>query len=392
MQNLDLVILAGGKGTRIKKFLFGKPKPLIKINKKPFITYILNHYSKFNFKKIYILAGHKGHLFKKKYHERYYNTSEIEVIIEKKPMDTGGALFSLKKKIKNDFILLNGDSILKLSKIKKLKKNSIYLTKNNVYKSNHKLNGLSIDKNNNIISDKKSTYMNAGVYYFKSSFLKHVRNKAFSLEKDLIPQLISEEKIKGIVTKDLFIDIGTPKNLRKAPKILKNSFLKPAVFLDRDGVLNYDKGYTHKFKDFKFKFNVIRALKYFIKKNYYIFVVTNQAGIAKGYYTQNNFFELHKKLNHYLSKFNIYIDDLKFCPYHPKAKIKKYKKNSNFRKPGNLMLEDLIKNWQINKSKSFMIGDKNSDFEAARKSKIYFEFDQDNLYKQSLKIIKKFNS
>ena len=139
------------------------------------------------------MAGHKGHLFKKKYHERYYNTSEIEVIIEKKPMDTGGALFSLKKKIKNDFILLNGDSILKLIKIKKLKKNSIYLTKNNVYKSNHKLNGLSIDKNNNIISDKKSTYMNAGVYYFKSSFLKHVRNKAFSLEKDLIPQLISEK-------------------------------------------------------------------------------------------------------------------------------------------------------------------------------------------------------
>ena len=392
MQNIDLVILAGGKGTRIKKFLFGKPKPLININKKPFITYILNHYAKFNFKKIYILAGYKGNQFKKKYNNRFYNTSKIEVIIEKKPMDTGGALFPLKKKIKNDFVLLNGDSILKLSKIKKLKNNLFFLTKNNIYKFNNKLNGLYIDKKNNLIKDNKSSYMNAGVYYFKSSFLNNIKNKNFSLEKDLIPQLISKKKIKGILTKDLFIDIGTPKNLKKASKILKDGFLKPGVFLDRDGVINHDKGYTHKFSEFKFKLNVINALKYFIKKNYYIFIVTNQAGIAKGYYTEKNFYDLHKRLNRYLSKFNIYIDDLKFCPYHPKAKIKKYKKNSNFRKPGNLMLEDIFKNWQINKSKSFMVGDKNSDFEAARKSKIYFEFDQDNLYKQSLKIIKKLNS
>lgn len=392
MQNLDLVILAGGKGTRIKKFTNGKPKPLVKINKTPFISYLLNHYSKFNFNKIYILAGYKGYLLKKKYHNKIVNTCKIKVIIERTPMDTGGALFPLKKLINNDFVLVNGDSILKLSKLQYFKYNYMFLTRNLKYKTNSKLNGINIGKENNLRIDIRSKLMNAGVYYLKSNFLNNIKNKKISIETELLPGLIKEKKIKGIFSGQFFLDIGTPNSFINAPKLLKNNFYRPAVFLDRDGVINYDKGYTYKYDKFKFKPHVIKALKFLVRKNYYIFIVTNQAGIAKGYYTESAFLKLHKKINSYLAKYKIYIDDLQYCPYHIKAKIKKYKKNSKFRKPGNLMILDLLKKWHVDKSKSFMIGDRNSDLIAAKKSKIYFEFDKDNLYKQSSLIISKFKS
>jgi len=391
MQKLDLVILAGGKGTRIKKFLKGNPKPLLNINNKPFLSYLLNHYSKFNFEKIFILAGYRGEKIKKKYNNKLVNLSKIEVIKEKTLLGTGGALSSLKNKKINDFILINGDSIFLINKFHDLKKNTIFLTNNNNYKSNSKLNGLKLDKENYINFSKKSNLMNAGVYFFKKNFLKHISKKKISLENEVLPKLIEKGKISGKYENCFFLDIGTPKNFSLSSKLFKKKIFKPAIFLDRDGVINYDNGYTHLFKNFKFKPNVLKALKLIQNKNYYIFIITNQAGIGKGIFKIEDFFRLHRQINNFLMKKNIYINDIKFCPYHPKAKIKKFRKKTNLRKPGNLMISEIIKSWDINLQKSFMIGDKSSDKLAAKKSKIYFEFDKNDLYKQSLKIINRFS-
>ena len=391
MQKLDLVILAGGKGKRIKKFLKDNPKPLASINDKTFISYLLNHFSKFNFEKIFILAGYRGNKIIKKYHKKFYNLTKIEVIKEKKPLDTGGALSNLKNKKINDFLLINGDSIFMVDNFYNLKKNTIYLTYNNNYRSNSKLNGLNIDSDKNIIFSNRSNYMNAGVYFFKKNFLNLIPSEKISLEDKILPKLIDKKKLKGIISNRFFFDIGTPNNFIKSSKLLKNQFKRPAIFLDRDGVINYDKGYTHMYKNFKFKPNVIKALKFLQNKGYYIFVITNQAGIAKGIFSLNDFYILHKKINNYLIKKKIFINDIRYCPYHPKAKIKKYKKKTSYRKPGNLMILDILKNWDIDLKKSFMIGDKLSDKLAAKKTNIYFEFDENDLYRQSLKIINKFN-
>lgn len=391
MQKLDLVILAGGKGKRIRKFLKDNPKPLANINDKTFISYLLNHFSKFNFEKIFILAGYRGNKIIKKYHKKFYNLTKIEVIKEKKPLDTGGALSNLKNKKINDFLLINGDSIFMVDNFYNLKKNTIYLTYNNNYRSNSKLNGLNIDSDKNIIFSNRSNYMNAGVYFFKKNFLNLIPSEKISLEDKILPKLIDKKKLKGIISNRFFFDIGTPNNFIKSSKLLKNQFKRPAIFLDRDGVINYDKGYTHMYKNFKFKPNVTKALKFLQNKGYYIFIITNQAGIAKGIFSLNDFFILHKKINNYLIKKKIFINDIRYCPYHPKAKIKKYKKKTSYRKPGNLMILDILKNWDIDLKKSFMIGDKLSDKLAAKKTNIYYEFDENDLYRQSLKIINKFN-
>ena len=154
------------------------------------------------------------------------------------------------------------------------------------------------------------------------------------------------------------------------------------IFLDRDGVINHDSGYVYKKKDFRFRKGVIKGLKYLIKKKYYIFIVTNQAGIAKGMFNENDFKKLHLYLKNNLSKKNIYFNDVQYCPYHPKGKIKIYKKKSSLRKPGNQMIKNILKKWLIDKRKSFMIGDKNSDKDCAKKSNLSFFYADSNFYTQ----------
>ena len=167
---------------------------------------------------------------------------------------------------------------------------------------------------------------------------------------------------------------------------------RAAVFLDRDGTINYDEGYTYKFSKFKFRPGVIKGLKYLSKKKYLIFIVTNQAGIAKGIFKLSDLLRLHKQLLNYLKKRKIFINEIQFCPYHPRGIIKKYKKKSGYRKPGNFMIKKILKKWNVNFEKSFMLGDRISDKLAAKKSNIYFEYVKSNFFNQIIKIEKKISN
>ena len=394
MHSLDLVILAGGKGSRIKSLLKKKPKPMAIFNKKPFLEYIIQSYSKYHFKNIFVLAGYKSAEIFNKFENKHYNCTSITCLKEKKPMGTAGALSILKKKRVNDFILINGDTFLEVNLnklVKSCSKNSygsLTLIKNKSYKSNKKLASMGI-KNNKIIYQKKNNFMNGGIYFFKKKILKFIKNKNTSLEDQLLPGLIKKRKISGLVVKNFFLDIGTPKNFNRAKNLLLKNCTKPAAFLDRDGVINYDTGYVHKIKDFKFRPGVITGLKFLRNKNYYVFIVTNQAGIGRGMYNENQFYELQNNLKEKLQKKDIFFDDINFCPYHPDAKIKKYRKITGLRKPGNLMIKQIENKWHIKRKKSFMIGDKISDKICAAKSKLYFEFAKENFHLQVKKIIKK---
>jgi D-glycero-D-manno-heptose 1,7-bisphosphate phosphatase len=146
-------------------------------------------------------------------------------------------------------------------------------------KTKDKLNNLNI-RNNKIYFDNKNNYINCGIYFFKKEILKNIKNK-FSLENDILPNLIKKNKVEGQFYNNFFIDIGTPKSLKKGKKFLPQKLTRPAVFLDRDGVINEDLNYVGTIRRFKIRSGVIKALKFLYKKNIYIFIVTNQAGIAK---------------------------------------------------------------------------------------------------------------
>lgn len=388
---MNLVILCGGKGSRLGSLTKKVPKPLLKIYKKPFIEYIINFYQKYNFNKIYLIGYYKSNSFKKLYNNKFFNYIQCEFIKEKKPLDTGGALNVIKNKFKGDFVLVNGDSYLNYNFSKFYKfhkynnKHTMILTKNTNYKSNTKLSNLDIS--GRLVSyKKKSNYMNAGIYFFKQKIFNSIKkNQKISLENQILPELISKNQIKGIKFDNFFIDIGVKKNLETAKKKLKNIIEIPAIFLDRDGVLNKDTGYPHKFRNLKWIQSTITFLKNLKNFRIRIFIVTNQSGIARGIYDEKDFFTLQSKMKQYLGKKNIFFDEVKYCPHHPKHGQKKYLKNCKCRKPGNKMILDLIKYWKINPKKSIMIGDKVSDFYAAKKSNIKFYY----YNKKNLKLIKK---
>ena len=221
---IDLVILAGGKGTRLGKITKKIPKPIIKINEKPFLEHLIMHVSNFSFRKIYIMAGYKGHKISKLYNKKIINNIKIECIIEKKPLGTGGCLSLLKKKIKNDFFVINGDTYFPINYkkliFKKIKNDEalLALTNSENYQSNKKLT--NIDCKNYASYNKKSKYFNAGVYYFKRNFLKTIKKEKLSLE-NIIDNMIKNKKVFCKKFQKIFIDIGTISNLKRSKSILK---------------------------------------------------------------------------------------------------------------------------------------------------------------------------
>ena len=379
-------ILVGGRGKRLGILTEKIPKPLIKINNKEFLNYLLYQIASYNFKKIFLICKYKSNLFFQKFNNKTYFNSKIICIKENKFKDTGGALFELKKKINDNFFLFNGDSIFNLSindinKLKKTKKiATIALTKKKYYSSNQKLSSLKINKNVIFLS-KKGKFMNGGIYFFRKEIFQFISESRLSLEKELLPNLIFKKLINGIYFNRKFVDIGTKSKL----KFIKNNIHKylnfKCAFLDRDGVINEDTGYVFKLNKYKILQGVIKAIRYLKKKNYLVIVITNQSGIGRKYYSKIDFDKLCNFLNYKLNKNTNLIEEFFFCPHHPRN-------NCKCRKPKTFLVEKAVKEWCISKKHSFMIGDKVSDKLCAEKSKIKFFYKKkESFYKQIFSIV-----
>lgn len=137
--------------------------------------------------------------------------------------------------------------------------------------------------------------------------------------------------------------------------------MNKAVFLDRDGTINVDKAYISKIDDFEYIQGAIEGLKLLQDAGYLLFVVTNQSGIARGYYSEKTFLELNSWMVDDLRDKGIYISKVYYCPHHPNGKIKKYRVICSCRKPKLGMYLQAIDEFDIDVSKSFAIGDKIRD-------------------------------
>ncbi len=148
------------------------------------------------------------------------------------------------------------------------------------------------------------------------------------------------------------------------------SVSKPAAFFDRDGVINRDHGYVGSPERFDLVEGAARAIRLCRDSGYLVFVVTNQAGVAQGYFEEQAIMALHDHMRALLAQDGATLDDIRYCPHHPDAKRAAYRKDCFCRKPQPGMILDLAKSWSLDLGHSFLIGDKESDLEAAARAHV----------------------
>lgn len=218
----NAIILVGGYGKRLGSITKKIPKPLISFFNKPFLDYLIDEIIKLKPKQIILLCSYKKNFFIKKYKNKYRNIP-IKIIVEKKPLGTGGAIYNSKKFITDKTLICNGDTFFEADRIK-IKKNSkiqMFINKNTNYKSNKKLNKLNINIKNEIYFSNKSNLMNSGIYIVNKKINKFLKNKVNSFEDDVLPNLINSNLIFGKIYKGKHFDIGTKKNIKIFKKYLE---------------------------------------------------------------------------------------------------------------------------------------------------------------------------
>ncbi len=376
---MQAIILAGGFGTRLQAVVKDVPKPLADISGKPFLAYLLQNLQNHGFKKIVISIGYLADKITE-YFGNSYLGMEIFYAKENQPLGTGGAILnSLQFIDKNKpVVVLNGDTFLQIDYKNLLQQHKTKLTLVLRKMDNCSRYG-SVQFDENLVIknfeeksvEEKSGFINGGVYVLDVQIFEKISlPQKFSFEADFLMKYLLELKPQAFLVDNYFIDIGIPDDYAKAQNELPNVVKNKALFLDRDGVINIDHGYVHQIEKFDFIDGIFELCHKAQELGYLIIIVTNQAGIAKGFYTEEQFLDLTKWMEDEFKKRDIKITKTFYCPYHIEAKNEKYLQNSFNRKPNPGMLLEAIAEFNIDPEKSIMIGDKESDIEAGEKAAI----------------------
>lgn len=371
------LFLVGGRGTRLGALSANTPKPMQEIAPGVrFLDLLLENAARMGFTDLVLLAGHLGDQVEAAYHGRRVGEATIRVVRESQPMGTGGALAQAADALDERFVLLNGDSFFDINlrvltaallpegggrlALRMVEDTSRY---GSVQLSDTKISAF-IEKNPDLTGP---GLINGGIYYFDRAMVGRIEAPS-SIESDVFPELVREGRLEGVPFDGYFLDIGLPETLAQAQRETAALRVRPAAFLDRDGVLNEDHGYTHRVDDLVWMPGAREAIRLLNDRGYRVIVVTNQAGVARGFYDEDAIGIFHAGMQAQLAEAGAFVDAFYHCPYHADGKVPAYTVEDHpDRKPNPGMILRALEDWHVDKDKSFLIGDKPSDMEAARR-------------------------
>ncbi|HXW28137.1 MAG TPA: HAD-IIIA family hydrolase, partial [Xanthobacteraceae bacterium] len=201
-----------------------------------------------------------------------------------------------------------------------------------------------------------SRLVSAGVLVCRRTVLEHLP-PAGSPETRVLHELAVEGCLGGRAYDGFYVDIGVSAGIKRSLAEIPQIRERPAAFLDRDGVLNVDHGYVFRPRQLTWIPGAVDAVKWLNDRGYYVFVITNQAGVARGYFTEDDVRRFHAHLAGELRSAGASIDDFRFCPHHPEAIVTSYRAACHWRKPQPGMILDLLQHWPIVIHRSFVVGD-----------------------------------
>ncbi|MDF0497939.1 HAD-IIIA family hydrolase [Bradyrhizobium yuanmingense] len=369
------VILVGGLGTRLGERTRLVPKPLLEVAGRPFLEYLFDELTRYpTIEEIVLLAGHRADVVVEAYHGKSWRRASVTVVCEPSPCGTGGALKHAAGKLQDRFFLLNGDSwfdfnLLDLALRARNSSALVHMAlKRDQAGDRYGRVVLAGSRVRSFLGagSQPNGPINIGVYCIDRAVLRYIDELPCSLEQQVFPRLVAEGQLEAGLYDGFFIDIGIPSDFERVQHELPERLRRPAVFFDRDGVLNIDKAYVHRIEDFEWIDGAREAIKLCNDLGYYAFVVTNQSGVARGYYGIEDVHRLHDWMSAELAGVGAHIDDYQFCPYHEEGTIEAFRGASDRRKPAPGMIIDCMNGWPVRMEGSLLVGDNDRDVEAAR--------------------------
>jgi D-glycero-D-manno-heptose 1,7-bisphosphate phosphatase len=312
------------------------------------------------------------------YHGRRVHEAVVSVVREPEPAGTGGALLNAADRLEPWFLMANGDSLFDLN-LRALAAGplsgftgrlALRAAPDAARYGSVELEGDRITAFREKCGDARAGLISGGIYLLSRTVLESARLPS-SIERDIFPALAQAGLLRGQVLGGYFLDMGLPETLAQAAREVPARRVRPAAFLDRDGVLNADSGYTHRPQDLAWIAGAREAVLDLNEAGYLVVVVTNQAGVARGRFAERDMAAFHAAMQDELAGIGAHIDAFYHCPFHPEATVEAYRHADHpDRKPNPGMILRALREWPVAVAGSFLIGDRESDLEAARRAGI----------------------
>ena len=372
-------ILAGGLGTRLGALTAHTPKPILPVGGRPFLAWLLGELLRFGVEEAVLLTGHLAPQVEDTVREaaaRLPRPIRLVFSVEPSPAGTGGALHWARENLAERFFLLNGDSLFDANLARLLADAAAdgpevvgrMMLRRHPDAGRYGVVDTAGDRitafRERSVSSGPGT-INAGVSLFDRRVLDEVTPEC-SLERDVLPRLAARGALRGTVADGYFIDIGVPDDFARAQAELPRRLRRPALFLDRDGVLNVDHGWVGTRERWEWTPNAQEAVAAATGRGWHVFIVTNQSGIARGHYDEAALRTLHAWVEDELRRAGGTVDDWRFCPCHPDATVECYRHQAHpWRKPAPGMILDLLQSWDLDPAHCVLVGDQPTDMSAA---------------------------